>query len=333
MLAGILTVLKIIGIVFLVILALLIAIILLVLFVPLRYKLDIDIPRTELQNGFDIEKMFLNARFTWLLHFINAGITYPKQKEFEVKVFGIRVFPRKVKKTSERTDKDIEDKPSEGVIEMSSMEEKPKEEEHEEPQNEEALQEQVIEVSESTESEQSDEAHEAKEETTSDDVDGDDSKSFLDVIWKVIDLVKKIIETPQNVFSKIQYTISRVCGKIDMIKTTLENEIFKRAYALVKGKIIKLVKMILPDKTDIRITLGTGDPAMTAEIMAAYGALYPALAGKVCMDPDFEESVIGLKAHLKGHITCFTVVYCAAVCYFNKDVKKVVRRFKKIMNS
>ncbi|SDA51421.1 hypothetical protein SAMN02910275_00960 [Butyrivibrio sp. INlla18] len=333
MLAGILTVLKIIGIVFLVILALLIAIILLVLFVPLRYKLDIDIPRTELQSGFDMEKMFLNARFTWLLHFINAGITYPKQKEFEVKILGIRVFPRKVKKTSEKADKIIEAKPSEGVIEMSNMEEKTTEETHEELQNDENIQEQNIEETKKPELEQAEETHEAKVEATSDDVDDEERKSFLDVIWKIIDFVKKLIETPQNVFSKIQYTISRVCGKIDMVKTTLENDIFKRAFALVKGKLIKLIKMILPDRTDIRITLGTGDPALTAEVMAAYGALYPVLAGKVYMDPDFEESVIGLKAHLKGHITCFTVVYCAAVCYFNKDVKKVIRRFKKIMNS
>ena len=118
-----------------------------------------------------------------------------------------------------------------------------------------------------------------------------------------------------------------------MIKSTLENDIFKRAFELVKKKLIKIIKMILPDKCDISLLLGTGDPAQTAEIMAGYGALYPYLYRKVRFQPDFERKVVMTDAHLKGHITIFTIVYSAAVCYFNKDVKKTIKRFKKIINS
>ena len=134
-------------------------------------------------------------------------------------------------------------------------------------------------------------------------------------------------------FEKIQYTISRVCDKIDMIKSTLENDIFKRAFELVKKKLIRIIKMILPDKCDVSIMFGSGDPAQTAEIMAGYGALYPILYNKIRFQPDFERKVVMADAHIKGHITVFTIVYSAAVCYFNKDVKKTIRRFKKIMNS
>ena len=91
--------------------------------------------------------------------------------------------------------------------------------------------------------------------------------------------------------------------------------------------------MILPDKCDISLLLGTGDPAQTAEIMGAYGALYPYLYKKVRFEPDFERKVVMTDAHIKGHITLFTIVYSAAVCYFNKDVKKTIKRFKKIINS
>ena len=132
---------------------------------------------------------------------------------------------------------------------------------------------------------------------------------------------------------KIQYTTSRVCGKIGMIKTTLENDIFKRAFELVKGKLIKLIKMILPDKSKVDLMLGLGDPADTAQAMAAYGALYPVLFKSVTFRPDFDRKVIYADAHFKGHITLFTVLYCVCVCYFNKDVKKVIKRFKKILNS
>ena len=118
-----------------------------------------------------------------------------------------------------------------------------------------------------------------------------------------------------------------------MIKTTLENDIFKRAFELVKGKLIKLIKMILPDKSKVDLMLGLGDPADTAQAMAAYGALYPVLFKSVTFRPDFDRKVIYADAHFKGHITLFTVLYCVCVCYFNKDVKKVIKRFKKILNS
>lgn len=90
--------------------------------------------------------------------------------------------------------------------------------------------------------------------------------------------------------------------------------------------------MMLPDKSDTYICLGTGDPAQTAEIVGAYSIVYPVLYKKVRYEPDFEEKVIELDTHLKGHITIFVLVYSAAVCFFNKDVKKVIRRFKKILN-
>ena len=161
----------------------------------------------------------------------------------------------------------------------------------------------------------------------------DEPRSFLDVLWNIIDKVTNILETPQNVFEKIQYTISRVCGKISMIKTTIENDIFKRAFDLVKRKLLRIIKMILPDKCNIRLGLGTGDPAQTAELVGIFGAMYPFLFNKVSFEPDFDEKVIEMDAHLKGHITVFTIVYSAAVCFFNKDVKKVIRRFKKILRS
>ena len=91
--------------------------------------------------------------------------------------------------------------------------------------------------------------------------------------------------------------------------------------------------MILPDKTDIDLLLGLEDPAITAQLMGLYGTLYPALYKKVRFRPDFENKVVKADVHLKGHVTIFTIVWAAAVCFFNKDVRKVIRRFKKIINS
>ena len=320
LLTGVLTVLKIIGIVLLVILAVILLILLLVLFAPIFYRIDANVPETELDSGFDMEKVYARISFSWLLFVIRGGLEFPKNKEFTLRVFGIKILPKKEKPEEEKSGK--EDKGEDKDEDKGEIEEK---EETEDKKGDVKIE------TEETSSESSDVTSEPETDTPVSDVA--EPKSFLDVLWNIIDKIDNILKTPLNVFEKIQYTISRVCDKIDMIKSTLENDIFKRAFELVKKKLIRIIKMILPDKCDVSIMFGSGDPAQTAEIMAGYGALYPILYNKIRFQPDFERKVVMADAHIKGHITVFTIVYSAAVCYFNKDVKKTIRRFKKIMNS
>ena len=299
MLLIVLTVLKITGIVLLSILALLLLILLLVLFVPLFYRLDASVPRTDLDEGFDPETIKVKASFSWLLFVLRGGIDYPESKAFTLRVFGIRLLPakKKEKETEKETEKEAEKETTDDTDEVSS-DEKIEKTDNAEPKD-----------------------------------GASEEKSFLDYLWNIIDGVENFLKTPQNVFEKIQYTISRVCDKISMIKATLENDIFKRAFLLVKTKLIKVIRMLLPDRFRSSLVLGTGDPATTAELMGVFAMLYPLLYNKVSFTPDFESKVIEGDVHLRGHITAFTIIYSAAVCYFNKDVKKVIKRFKKIANS
>ena len=329
MLAGVLGVLKVIGIVLLVILAVLLVLILLVLFVPVRYKADLYIPETEFDKGFDVGKIDFSARFTWLLHIISGGIDFPEDKQFFVKVFGIKVFPKKDKKKAEKADNNSETMESDNDAAVSTEDADNTQQEETGSQNND---EPEPADSDTGADSQPDEYSDEYSDEFSDEDEGKD-RALIEIIQDVFDKIENILKTPQNVFEKIQYTISRVCGKIKMIKTTLESDIFKRAYKLVKGKLIRLLKMILPDKYKAEILLGLGDPATTAELMGAYGVLYPITLDRVVLEPDFEHKVVKVRAHVKGHITLFVVLYCVLVCYFNKDVKKVIRRFKKIFNT
>ncbi len=336
----VLSVLKIIGIVLLCILGFILFLLLLVLFVPIRYRADALIPETDLEEGFDIEKIDVSAKFSWLLFVIRGGISFPKDKAFTLRIFGIKILPKKQKEGDEKPEKKKKKK-GKDTEEAQSPEESGKEESpgyeaaSESPETgTDAAQ---TEGSGETQADGAEENHAEGDEASAgsgqDVIEEDDDKSFLDVLWKIIDGIDNFLKTPLDVLEKLQYTISRVCDKIDMIKSTLENDIFKRAFELVKKKLIKILKMILPDKCKIDVMFGSGDPATTAEIMGAYSALYPILAKKVKYRPDFERKVIYTDAHIKGHITLFTIVYSVAVCYFNKDVKKTIKRIKKILES
>ena len=333
MLAGVLTVLKIIGITLLIILAALLVILLLVLFVPVFYRLDAHVPETDLDEGFDVQKVDAAVKFSWLLFVIRGGISFPKEKEFTVRVFGFKVLPKKEKLEKEdgKEEKEKEDS-LEAKEKDASKEEAPKEETDNSKADENKSD------TESSGQNTSPDDAKSEEDKTEDTNLADDSKEqkdFIDVLWDIIEGVSNILKIPLNVFEKIAYTISRVCDKIDMIKSTLENEIFQRAFALVKRKLIRLIKMILPDKCRIDAMFGLGDPALTAEVYAAYAAVRPFFPKKLRMQlgPDFDRKVVYTDTHMKGHITIFTALYIAATCYFNKDVKKTIRRFKKIINS
>jgi hypothetical protein len=341
MLGIVLSVLKIIGIALLIILAVVLVLLLLVLFVPIRYKADLEIPETELDEGFDVSRILLFARFSWLLHMISGGIDFPEDKQFFIKLFGIKVFPRKKKK--ENSDDDS-DKPKKKKKRKKAKDKEDKVD-NQNIESSEVTSEGVVEKedfadyqpahSETEEAADKNEgpSEESDEENTQDDSSQEEDKALIEIIQDILDRIENFLKTPQNVFEKMQYTISRVCGKISMVKTTLESEIFKRAFALVKGKLLKIIKMILPDKFSADILLGVGDPATTAELLGVHGMLYPITRGNVTLEPDFERKVIGTKAKAKGHITIFTILYGVLVCYFNKDVKKVIRRFKKIIKS
>ena len=344
MLTGVLTVLKIIGIVLLCILAIILAILLLILFVPIRYKLDGTIPETEFDKGFDVEKIKGSAKVTWLLHFITAYIAYPDNKEFTVKILGIKIFPRPEKEEKPKKKKKDKEEAKEEEISVETADEVSVEVSEEVSEDKENTSESdnsnISYIEESDMGELENNPEEPVEEVNQEEVnqeeeaeEPEEEKALIEIITDILEKIKNILKTPKDVLVNTQYTISRLCDKIRMIKTTLENDIFKRAFELVKGKLLRLLKMILPDKTKVDLKLGLGDPADTAEVMALYGALYPMIFKEVSFEPDFDRKVVYADAHFKGHITVFTVLYCLCVCYFNKDVKKVIRRFKKILNS
>ena len=340
MLLVILNILKIIGITLLVILGIILLILLIVLFVPIRYRLDASVPETDLDQGIDTEKIYVSARFHWLLHAVRGGIEFPDKKEFTLKVLWLTILPSKSDKKSKKKEENKNgsaDKDSSGdapVTESGPKEEKNEDIKEEKDTDNKEQASKTEDNSENTENAESEVTGEKKGENTEvPDTEEKEDKNLIEIISDISDKIEEILKMPQNVLEKIQYTISRVCDKIGMIKRTIENDIFKRAFELVKKKLIKLIKMILPDKCDISVLFGTGDPADTATIMAAYSAFYPILYNKVRYQPDFERKVIMADAHLKGHITVFTVLYCVLRCYLDKDVKRVIKRFKKIINS
>ena len=221
MLAGVLTVLKIIGIVLLWILAIILAILLLILFVPIRYKLDANVPEMEFEEGFDTDKISCSAKITWLLHFISATIAYPDNKEFTVKILGIKILPK-----SEKEDEDI-----------TRGEKKRKKKEKDKPLDSDNadIQEEKNDVTDAEQAESPDIVPEGKQDleqdkekvSESDNIDigyeDEEEKTPIEIVLQIVEKVQNFLTTPLNVFENIRYTTSRLYDKIKMIKSNTFN--------------------------------------------------------------------------------------------------------------
>ncbi|MBQ7431399.1 MAG: DUF2953 domain-containing protein [Butyrivibrio sp.] len=351
MLSIVLTVLKVIGIVLLIILGIIILLLLLILFVPIRYRLDASCEEKLLDaENVDFTKgVTASFSFSYLLSLLNGGFSYPDRPYFRIRILFFELFSTQAEgKTEETSDSEKTSDSEETNIEAMEADSN-----LEDPDLD-AKEEDII--SENTESaaKEQDISCESKDVGTEAEIEAEQALGFSDncqsfeenndeesgnipgfigFIQSIIEKAKIFITTQQNVFNKIKCTISRVYGKINMIKSTLENDIFQRAFEKSKKHLGIILKSILPRKVVADILYGTGDPAMTAQIMGGLGIVRALGFNKITLRPDFDRTVIQGNLHIKGRITLFRIVLSLAICYFNKDIRKTVKRFNKILNS
>lgn len=148
--------------------------------------------------------------------------------------------------------------------------------------------------------------------------------------------IKQILEKIQESLKNIQYTIRRFCDKIkstsDTIKyycEVLQSDAFRGSWSLCKEQIGVILRVLKPDKFEADLIIGTDDPASTGEILAVYGIMYPWIGQHVRVVGDFERSRIEGQLYLKGKIRAFTFLRIALKVYRNKDIKALIKLFKK----
>lgn len=138
-------------------------------------------------------------------------------------------------------------------------------------------------------------------------------------------------------FKNIWYTIRTICDRIKNIFENIEyyldiikSDTFKASFALCRGELVKVLSYIKPRKFEGELVIGTGDPASTGQIIAYYYAiLYPFIGTHLRVVGDFEQKRVEGLVLIKGKIKLFTIIKAALRIYFNKDIKKLLKLFKK----
>lgn len=332
MLHILLLILKIIGIILGTLLAVLLIGLCIALFVPVRYQIEAN--RTEAEGAPPIEA---SAKITWLLHLVNIRIQYPADVYLRARIFLFTVFrlPQKPKNT-DGTKKRRKKKRTESGRKVQEAKDRQETESRPAAETvsnvEAAAQEEAPAMDPVSESElisgpKSDPEPERVPEPEN--KQEKQKKSFLEKLKEKIMQIRKI-------FQKIWYTLTGICDKIKTIWENIEyyigvlqSDTFKRAFSLCKEEVLSVFSYIMPRKFQAELTIGTDDPAVTGKILSYYGMLYPFIGGNIAVIPDFEKKRIEGTVFIKGKIRLFTFIKAAIRIYFNKDIRKLLKLFKK----
>lgn len=305
-----LTILKIIGIVLLVILGVLLTVLGLVLFVPIRYRVDGEFDKNR-EIPADV-----NVKITWLLHLINATATYTDKLFYRARICVITLISSEPKKKKDKKPRKQKSNKKEENVEYSIDWNEDKKEEQ--PQIEEKTSE-IIEE---------DKAPLLEDKGIEEEQD-EPKKSLFEKIKEFVCAVKDFILKLKNGVDLSINKVQKVYDNIDYYIEAINDEKNKKAFEICIVQLKNIFKNIKPKKFICNIDYGSDDPGEVGKILAISGIIYPIFENHVVISGYFDDDLLKVDLHIKGRITLFVIIKAAWILYFNKDIKRMLRIFKR----
>lgn len=311
----ILMILKGIGIAVLVILGLFLTGVLAVAFVPVYYRADGDWGR----------RLTASAQITWLLHFLNVRIFCEKELTVQVRICGVRVFPktgRKQKKSACQR----QDSLSEPVPEADRIQKIPEPDEELNKKQRGRLPEagSTLKNQGMSDTQRTTDAQDIPEsrENTGSSTSGKQNRffSFNPFVEQFRTAFRKLRDSLRDIHS----TAKRLYARFVSYKAIWDREETQRAFHLASAQLHKVLRHVLPRRMKVYAAVGTDDPALTGQILAVQGILYPWLGDKVQIVPDFEEKRFEGEFHFKGQIRAGALGFYGLRLMLDRDVRCLI---------
>lgn len=312
--------LKIIGWLLLILIGLLLVVLGTVLFSPIRYRFDMEYH----------DKLEGKAKITWFSHSISIDIEYQEnQPYYQIRIFGIQLFPKTKKKKQKTRKKKVErkQKTSQTIGHLSPIKEENKKNEEKFSSYEEETQKEKNSIREIEKNKK----QENKKEVQSTLLEKEEEKlpiiieekrqkrnSFKKFLYSIPKKIQRILKKWKYLLEKIQY-----------YRSFYKDEVTKRAIEFTKKTLKKLCLHTLPRKFEGMIVFGTSDPALTGQILGILSIAMPFYKEKLRLYPVFDESTFAFEVKGKGRVQIGYYVYLALRFWFQKDVKQVITRIRK----
>ena len=293
--ATFLLILRIIGIVLISLVCLVIGLLATVLFVSVRYRIIADRPLND--------ELTAKANVSFLLHIISATVGYDRDIDYGIRIFGIKVYPKKKKEETVKEDETIS---ASGTDEAAVTDDTAK-------RDESGAQE---------EAQYTVDWNESGDDEISDQINDREDEGFWNTVESFIDKISDKYKAFSDKIDKIRF-------KIRFYDRMRNDDGNKRAVGYIKERAIKLLKKIAPRTVKGFVHFGFDDPATTGKILMYLAIVYPILPRKLTIDPGFTDTDIYGNIRIKGHFSLITPAVCFLGIYFNRDVRRMRRLFKK----
>ncbi|MBR3165361.1 MAG: DUF2953 domain-containing protein [Lachnospiraceae bacterium] len=141
-------------------------------------------------------------------------------------------------------------------------------------------------------------------------------------------------EPGQTVWEKIDTIRDRmyeILDKIYQVTDIMLDPATHRTARRIKQAVFKILGHVLPRKCRVKLTFGTGDPALTGQILGSIYALYPWYAdrGEFYIYGDFVEALAYGKLYLEGRIHPVVPAFHAVFLLRDKNIRKLIFGRKK----
>ncbi len=325
-------ILKIIGIALLCILGLLLLAILLVLFVPLRYRVE----------GKKEETLEAKARVTWLLHFVNAELSYATALNLRIKILGICFYDRLKKKAKEEKKKESSLEENEEAVEETNEETENDSEGIEDIEGDslEAAEEVIEtseEVTETSEEDEDGEEAEAEPEKKKDNRSfgekyDDMVDAFEEGLDELEDMLDETADSLEDGIDKLKEKIETAADTIGYYLRILESDGTQWVYEYVVKHAKGCIKNVAPRRIDAKLQYSNDDPASVAGIWQIYAVvvtLLGSIKGKRELNTTQDDSDIRFSARIKGRATAVVLAYHGLCLLLNKKVRKFIKLMKR----
>lgn len=138
--------------------------------------------------------------------------------------------------------------------------------------------------------------------------------------------IRSMTENIKKFFKNMIRSIKNGKAQIDFYKSLWERPEGKKAAANLWKQFLYLIKKIKPSKIRGNMIFGTGDPAVTGQLLGAVAVLYGRIPENLQIIPDFEEARFEGTVHVKGKIRIIHVAVAALRLLIDRNFRYVVKQ-------
>lgn len=147
-------------------------------------------------------------------------------------------------------------------------------------------------------------------------------------------LIEKGVKLIRDGASKLKHLILHLKDNREKLKALLRlyrDERYADAITLLKKRVSRTLKEILPRQGSGYVRFGSDDPYDTGRVMQIAAVLYPFYAGKVEVIPDFSGACLEGDLSIKGRIRACVLLWTFIRIFFNKKLRQMYKKARRVI--